>query len=118
MRPKIVYIKLASSHKHCTCYEIFFGSSVIIFIFKKKKKIWISFFFFFLKTWISRRVFYFVGILSRVGYIFLPGCPQVFSLLKVMFRSIFESHKSLIQRGESSYLYYYLRSFPCLGSSI
>ena len=30
-----------------------------------------------LKTWISRRVFYFIGILSGVGDIFLPGCPQV-----------------------------------------
>ena len=47
---------------------------------------------FFWKTWISRRVSYFVGILSGVGDIFLPGCPQVFSLLNVEFRDISESH--------------------------
>jgi len=66
MRLKIVYIKLAPSHVFCMFDEIFFGSSIIIFIFFFKKN-WISFF---LKTWISRRVSYFVGILSRVGYIF------------------------------------------------
>ena len=33
---------------------------------------------FFLKTWISRRVSYFVGILIGVEKIFLLGCPQVF----------------------------------------
>ena len=42
-------------------------------------------------------MFYFVGILSRVGYIFLPSCPQVFSLLKVEFKNISKSHKSLVQ---------------------
>ena len=53
---------------------------------KKKKKveegpILYVFFFFFnldklvLKTWISRRVSYFVGILSVAGDKFLPGCP-------------------------------------------
>ena len=58
---------------------------------------------FVLKTWISGRVFYFVGILNGVGNIFLPCCPQAFSLLNVRFKSIFEPHKSPVQREESSY---------------
>ena len=46
---------------------------------------------------------YFVDILNRVGDIFLPNCPQIFSLLNVKFRDIFEPYKSPIQKGESSY---------------
>ena len=46
---------------------------------------------------------YFVGILSEFGDIFLPDCPQVFSLLYVRFRGISEPHKSPAQRAESSY---------------
>ena len=60
-------------------------------------------FFFFWKIGISRIVFYFVGISSGVEDIFLSGCPQIFSLLNVGFRDIFESYKSPVQRGESSY---------------
>ena len=60
---------------------------------------------FFFKIWISRNVPYFVGILSEIGEIFLPGCSQVFSQLNVRFRGIFEPHKSPIQSGESSYQY-------------
>ena len=45
-------------------------------------KLALSYFFFLdkfvLKTWISRRVFYFVGILSGVRDIFLLDYPQVF----------------------------------------
>ena len=37
---------------------------------------------FVLKTWISRRVSYFVDILSGVGDIFLPVCPKVFFPVK------------------------------------
>ena len=55
---------------------------------------------FVLKTWISRRVSYFVGILSGTRDIFLPGCPQVFSLLNLRFRSISKSYKSLVQSGD------------------
>ena len=44
---------------------------------------------------------YFVGNLSEVEYIFLPGSSQVFSLLKIRFKSIFESYKSLIEKGDS-----------------
>ena len=51
-----------------------------------------------MKTWISKRVFYFVGIFNRVGDIFLPGCPQVLFLLNIRFRSIFEPHKSLVKK--------------------
>ena len=52
-------------------FFFFCWSNVIIFFF---------FFFlildkFVLKIRISRRVSYFVNILSRVGNIFLPGCP-------------------------------------------
>ena len=36
-----------------------------------------------MKTWISRRVSYVVGILREVGVIILKGCPQVLSLLNV-----------------------------------
>ena len=65
---------LASSHALSGCDEFFFFflSSVIIFPFLKMKMDKFA-----LKTWISRRVFYFIGILSGVGDIFLPGCPQV-----------------------------------------
>ena len=49
---------------------------------------------FILKTWISRRVSYFVGILSRVRNIFLLNYPQVLSLLNVGFRGIFKPHKT------------------------
>ena len=54
-----------------------------------------------MKTWISRKVSYFVSILSGVRDIFLPGCPQVFSQLNIRFIDISEPHKSSIQRGES-----------------
>ena len=44
---------------------------------------------FVLKIWISRRVSYFVGILSGDGNIFLPDYLQVLSLLNVRPRGIF-----------------------------
>ena len=47
-----------------------------------------------MKTWISRRVSYFVGILNRVGDIFLLDSPQVLSKSNVMFRGIFEPHEN------------------------
>ena len=49
---------------------------------------------FVLKTWISKRVSYFVDILSGVGDIFLPSCSQIFSLLNIKFKVISKSHKS------------------------
>jgi len=55
---------------------------------------------------ISSRYPFFVGILSGVEDIFLPDCPQVFSLLNLRFRGIFKPHKKLVQRGEYSYKYY------------
>ena len=58
---------------------------------------------FILKTLINRRVFYFIGILSGIGDIFLPG-SQVFSLLNIRFRGISESYKSPVQRTESPYI--------------
>ena len=42
----------------------------------------------------------FLSFLSGVGGTFLPGCPQVFSLLSVRFMGISEPHKNPIQRGE------------------
>ena len=58
---------------------------------------------FVLKALISRRVSYFVGILSGVrdGDIFSSSCSQVFSLLNLRFRGIFDLYKSPVQRGES-----------------
>ena len=63
------------------------------------------FFFFFLilddfvsKTWISRRVYYFVGILNRVRDIFLLNYFQAFSFLNIRFRDISKPYKSLIQK--------------------
>ena len=47
---------------------------------------------------------YFVDILSRVGDIFLPSCSQVFSLLNVKFRSIFDHIK--VQSKEGNPLFY------------
>ena len=44
---------------------------------------------FVLKTWISRRVSYFVGILSGVGDIFLLSCPQVYFSLKTILDKFF-----------------------------
>ena len=49
---------------------------------------------FVLKTWISRRVSYFLSILIGVENIFLLGCPQVFFLLNVKFRGILEPQKN------------------------
>ena len=48
-------------------------------------------------------MFYFVGILRGVGNISLLGCPQVLFLTNLKFMGIPESHKSLIQKGESFY---------------
>ena len=48
---------------------------------------------FVLKTWISRRVSYFVNILSRFRDIFLLNCLKVFSLLNLKFMGIFEPCK-------------------------
>ena len=47
---------------------------------------------------------YSVGVLSGVGDISLLICLQVFSLLKVRFRGISESHKSLIQKKKKNSL--------------
>ena len=59
---------------------------------------------FVLKTWISRKMSYFVGILSGVVDIFLPGCSQIFFLLNLRFMGIYEPHKSTtIQKGEFYY---------------
>ena len=46
---------------------------------------------------------YFVDILNGVRDIFLPSCPQIFSLLNVKFREIYEPYKSPVQKMESSY---------------
>jgi len=51
----------------------------------------------------GKRISYFVGILIGIGNIFLSGCPQVFFLLNIGFRSISKLHKSLVESGESSY---------------
>ena len=56
-----------------------------------------------LKTWISKRMSYFVGILRGIGDIFLPYCPQILFLLEVSFMGIFEPHKSPVQKGKFSY---------------
>ena len=48
---------------------------------------------FVLKTWISRRVSYFVNILSRFRDIFLLSYLKVFSLLNLKFMGIFEPCK-------------------------
>ena len=63
---------------------------------------------FVLKTWISRRVSYFVGILHGVGDIFLPSCSQILSLLNIGSSGISEPHKNSIEKGESSYIYIYI----------
>ena len=92
-----------------------------------KKCLFLFFFFkkffldkFILKTWISRRVSYFVAILSGVGDIFLPDYPQVLSLLNVRSRGISKPHKSSVQREESTlslslslsiYIYIYIFFF-------
>ena len=49
---------------------------------------------FVLKTWSSRRLPYFVDILSKVEDIFLLNCSEVFFLSNIRFMGIFESHKS------------------------
>ena len=64
---------------------------------------------FIFETWISRKLLYFISILSGVRDIFLLGCPQVFSLLNVWFRDISEPYEGSIQRGESFiYIYIYI----------
>ena len=52
---------------------------------------------------ISRKVLYFLGILSGVEDIFLSGYFQVLSLLNVWSRDIFEPQKNPIQRRKSFY---------------
>ena len=68
----VFYHQIITSH--ITRARIFFLglSNVIIFFFL----IFLDKFVF--KTWISKRVFYFVGILSGVENIFLSRCSQVF----------------------------------------
>ena len=78
-------------------FFFFFLSNVIIFLLKKNLDRF-SFLesildWFVLKTQISRRGSYFVDILNGIGDIFLPSCPQIFSLLNVKFRDISESYK-------------------------
>ena len=69
------------------CKELAFFVFIFIFLILDK---------FVLKTWISMRVSYFVGILSEVGDIFLLSCLQVIFLLNLRFMSIFKLHKSLV----------------------
>ena len=57
---------------------------------------------------------YFVNILSGVIDIFLPSYTQVFSLLNLRFMGIFEPHKNLFQRGESSSILLF-RELPPFG---
>ena len=49
-------------------------------------------------------MFYFVGILNRVGDIFLQGYPYVFSSLNVRFKDIYELHKSPIKKKKRIFL--------------
>ena len=58
---------------------------------------------FVLKIWITKKVSFFVGIISGVRDVLLPSCTQVFSLLNLKFRSISKPDKSPIQRKKSSY---------------
>ena len=51
---------------------------------------------FVLKAWINSKMSYFVGILHKVINIFLLGCPQIWSLLNIRSRGIYEPHKSPI----------------------
>ena len=62
-----------------------FFFNVIIFLLKNLNK-------FVLKIWISRKISYFVGILSGVGDISLSDCPQIFFLVKRKDLGIFLSH--------------------------
>ena len=70
------------------CKELAFFVFIFIFLILDK---------FVLKTWISMRVSYFVGILSGVRNLFLTGCSQV-----LRFRDIFEQHKSSVQKEKFS----------------
>ena len=72
------------------------------------KVFFFNFFKFVLKTWISRGMSYFVGILSGVGDIFVLGCPLVFSLWNVGSRGISKPQKSPIQREEFCFIYIYI----------
>jgi len=58
---------------------------------------------FVLKTWISRRVPYFIGVLHGIENIFLPNCPQILSLLNIGSSGISEPHKILVRKRESFY---------------
>ena len=58
-------------------------------------------------------MFNFLGFLSGVGDIFLPGCSQVFFPIKLRFRGISEPHKNPVQRGESSSILF-IRGFSSL----
>ena len=46
---------------------------------------------------------YFLGtVLCKVSDVFLPGCPQILSLLKFRMRGIFEPHNCPSQRQKAS----------------
>ena len=94
--------KLASSHAFCVCDEVFFFQIKCHNFYLKKKLDK-----FVLKIWISRRVSYFVGILSGVGNIFLLSYPQVLSLLSVKFKGISEPHKNSIQKNEYCFFFFF-----------
>ena len=47
-------------------------------------------------------MFYFVGILSRVGDLFLYGCPQVFFPLNIRFKDNSELHKSPVKKKKKN----------------
>ena len=68
---------------------------------------------FVLKIWISRKASYLISILSGVGDIFLPVCPQVFFQLNVRYRDISERHECPIRRAES-YIYIYIYIYICM----
>ena len=53
-----------------------------------------------MNTWISKTVSYFVGILCKVGNIFLPNYPQVLSLLNIGSKSI--SNRIKVQSKEEN----------------
>ena len=82
-------------------FFFFFFTSVIIFLFLIKflGK-------FVLKTWISRRRSYFVGIFKSSWRYIFPNCPQVFSVLNLKFWGISKPHKNPFQREESFYKQY------------
>ena len=114
-RKQAIYIYIYIYIKVCVMRFFFGGGSSVIFFHsssqfldndttqklnKRNQWVLIKFLKFILKTWINRRMSYFLGSLSGVGDIFLLGYPLVLSLWNVESRGFSKPQKSPVHIRE------------------